>query len=126
MRPISRAAENGAGKRTDAAENSCRKGLDAGNEAVVEGDHAVIHQVHRASDCGECRTHDEGDRDRPVDVDAQQRRHLAVLLGGALGAAKRRLVDDDTRRPPAGRWSATTMMICFSEIEMPPKCVDVA
>ena len=28
-----------------------------------------------------------------VDVDAEQRRHLAVLLAGALGAAERRLVD---------------------------------
>src|SRR5882762_5332445 len=82
-------ADHGAGERADAAEHRRREGFDAGHEAVIEADHAVIHQVHGAGDGGQGRPDHEGDRDGTVDVDADQRRHLLVLLAGALGAAER-------------------------------------
>ena len=40
----------------------------------------------------ERRPHDERNGDGAIDIDAEQRRHLAVLLAGALRAAERRLL----------------------------------
>ena len=88
------AAEHRARQRADAAEHGRGEGLDAGHEAVGEVTDAVVDQEHHAGDGGERGAHDEGDRDRPVDVDAEQRGHLAVLLAGALRAAERRLADE--------------------------------
>ena len=88
------AAEHGARQRADAAEHGGGEGLDAGHEAVGEVHDAVVEHVEHAGDGGERAADDEGDRDRAVDVDAEQRRHRAVLLAGALGAAERRLLHD--------------------------------
>jgi hypothetical protein len=71
-----------------------REGLEPGQEADEEVDDAVVHQEHHAGDGGECCAHHEGERDRAVDIDAEQRRHLHVLLAGALLAAERSRGDD--------------------------------
>ena len=81
------------GKRADAAEDRGGEGLDAGQEADVEIDLAVIEQHHHAGDGGECCADDEGERDGAVDIDAEQRCHPPVLLGRPLGAAQRRAGD---------------------------------
>ena len=86
---MSKPAEHGAGERADAAEDGGGEGFDAGVEADVEVDHAVVEQEHQAGDGGERRADDEGERDRPVDIDAEQRRHARVLLAGALRPAER-------------------------------------
>ena len=88
------AAEHRAGQRADAAEHRGGEGLDARHEAVGEIDDAVVDDEHHPRDCGERRADDEGDRDRRVDVDAEQRRHLAILFAGALGAAERGVLDE--------------------------------
>ncbi len=59
---------------------------------------------------GERRADDEGDRDGAVDIDAEQRRHLRILLAGALRAAERRLGQRDTRSS-ASTSAVTTQMI---------------
>jgi hypothetical protein len=83
------AAQHGAGQRADAAEHRGGERLDAGEEADVEVDHAVVEQEHQPATAASAGAHDEGQRDRAVDVDAEQRRHLLVLLAGALRAAER-------------------------------------
>ena len=84
-------AEHGAGQRADAAEHRGGERLHAGHEAVGEADDAIVHQVERAGDGGERGGDHEGDRDGAVDIDAEQRRHLLILLAGALRTAKRGL-----------------------------------
>ena len=67
--------------------------LNSSQEADEEVDHAVVERRHQAGDRSQGRPHDEGLRDRAVDVDAAQTRHQQVLLAGALGAAERGAAD---------------------------------
>src|ERR1051326_4179435 len=48
--PDEQPAAHRAGQRADAAEHRRREGFHAGDEADVEVDHAVVEQVHDASD----------------------------------------------------------------------------
>ena len=50
---------------------------------------SVVQKILSPKGVERYRANAEGHRDRTVDVDAEQRRHLAVLLAGALGAAER-------------------------------------
>jgi hypothetical protein len=90
--PDQEAAEHRAGQRSDAPEHGGREGFDARHEAVGEAHDAVVHHPQEPGDGRERGAHDEGERDRAVDVDAEQRRHLAVLLAGPLRTAQRRLL----------------------------------
>src|SRR2546421_439187 len=85
------AADHRAGERADAAEYGRGERLDAGDETVGEIHHAVGHQVHRGGDGRERGADHDGDRAGPVDIDADERCHLLVLLAGALRAAERGL-----------------------------------
>ena len=87
-------ADDCTGKRPDAAQHGSGEGLHAGDEPVLVGDHAILHQVHDTRHGGEACAHDEGGRDRAVDIDAEEGCHLAVLLAGTLGAAERRFLYD--------------------------------
>ena len=89
MRPISNAAEHGAGQRADAAQHGRGEGFDADQKADVEVDNAVTQQEQQAGDGGERRAHHEGQRDRAVDIDADQPRHHPILFAGPLRAAQR-------------------------------------
>src|SRR5260221_1157355 len=86
------AAQHRTRQRSDAAEDGGGEGLDAGDEAILIGDHSVIHEIHGARDRCECGAHHEGRRNRTVDIDAEEGRHAAVLLAGALGPAERGLL----------------------------------
>ena len=70
------------------------KALTPARKPIEEVDDAVVEQVHHAGDRRQRGAHDEGQRDRAVDVDAEQRGHLHVLLARALGAAERRPGDE--------------------------------
>src|SRR5665213_2629783 len=82
------AADHGAWQRADAAKHGGSESLHARHEPVGETHHAIIHQVHGAGDGGEGCCDYEGYGDRLVDIDADQRRHLLVLLTGTLRAPK--------------------------------------
>src|SRR5712691_3423474 len=82
------AADHGAGQRADAPQDRGREGFHARGKAVIEIHHAIIHEVHGAGDSRQRRTDHERDRDGSIDVDAEQRRHLLVLLAGALCPAE--------------------------------------
>src|SRR5436190_11009216 len=84
-------AKHGARQGANAAEHGGGEGFDAGDEADEEIDHAVIEQIHDAGDRGERRPDHEGERNRAVDIDADERRHLQILLAGAHVAAEPRL-----------------------------------
>src|SRR5688572_26002895 len=78
------AAQHGTRDRADPAQDGRGERLHAGEEADEEVDHAVIEGRHQPGHGGERCPHDEGERNRAVDVDAAQARHLQVLLAGAL------------------------------------------
>src|SRR5262245_19388430 len=71
-------------QRADAAEYRRGERLYAGHEAVVEAHHAVEREIERARHRCERGSDHEGDRNRAIDVDADERRHFLVLLAGAL------------------------------------------
>ena len=100
------AAQHGARDRADAAQHRRGERLDPGEEADEEVDHAVVERGHQAGDRGQRRAHDEGERDRAVDIDAAQAGHLQVLLAGALRAAERRACDQVGEGQHQGRASA--------------------
>ena len=112
IRPISRPPITAPGSEPMPPEHRGGERLHARHEAVGEAHHAVVHQVHGAGDGGERGADDEGDRDGAVDVDAEQRRHLLVLLAGALRAAEPGL---GHQVPEAASSTAVTpqMMICL-------------
>ena len=91
------AAEHRPRQRADAAQHRRRERLHAGEKADEKVDHAVIERHHHAGDRGERRADDEGQRDRAVDIDPDERRHGHVLLAGALRAAERRGRDQDRK-----------------------------
>ena len=81
---------------------------------MIEVDHAVIEQVHQAGDGGERGADHEGERDRPVDVDAEQRRHLHVLLAGALRRGRAAVRAMSQVKPAISTTvDRPTMMICM-------------
>src|SRR6267154_3769550 len=83
-------AQHGTRQGTNAAEDGRREGLYAGNEAVVEAYDTVEGEVERAGDGRERGCDHECDRDRAVDVDADQCCHFGILFAGALRPAERR------------------------------------
>src|SRR5262245_52972473 len=87
--PAQEPAENRARHGAKPPEAGRGKGFHAGDEAIGEANHAVIDEVHRARDRRQRGGDHEGDRDGAVDVDAEEGRHLGVLLAGALRAAER-------------------------------------
>ena len=93
--PDGKASQHRARKGADAPQHSRREGLDARDEADKEIDNAVIDEEHQPRHSGKRRANDESERDRAVHVHAAERRHLAILLAGALRAAKRGAADDE-------------------------------
>src|SRR5262245_29700626 len=54
------AADNRARQGTDAAKDCGSEGLYPRHKAIGKADHAIVHQVHRASDGGERGCNDKG------------------------------------------------------------------
>ena len=76
-------AEHGAPDVADAAEHRRGERLEPGRVAHDEVDLRVIEADQHAGRAAERRAEEEGERRSPADVDAHDRRHLAVLGDGA-------------------------------------------
>src|SRR5690606_31650455 len=89
------AAEHGAGDAADAAQHRGGERLDAGEEADVGVDHAVLHADQHRCDGGQGGADDEGQGDDAVGVDAQQVGHLQVFSAGTTGTSEARALDEE-------------------------------
>ena len=79
--PMSEPPEGRAGQVADAAQHGGRERQQAELEPELEPGLAVVEGHDQARRAGEGAGDQEGQRDRPVDVDAHEARRLAVLGG---------------------------------------------
>ena len=110
MKPMQSAPSTAPGQVADAAEHRRSEGDQAEREAGVVADLAEVEGVDEAAGAGERAGDQEGERDRPVDVDAHHRRGVAVLRRRAHRLPLTRpLHEPDQRRAGRARVIITTM-----------------
>ncbi len=77
--PEDEPADHGAGNVSDAAEHRRGEGLQAGDEAAVGVDQAVLNAEQHARGTAHGPTDQERERDDPIDIDAHEARRRLIL-----------------------------------------------
>ena len=94
-RPDEHSAEHRAGDAPDAADHGARERLEPGDEAHQLEHAAEDEPRHHARDAREHAADEERDHDRPVDVDADHLRPLAIVGDRPHRAAELRAPDPE-------------------------------